>query len=81
VYSCCDSKAIRYQCGLKTEGCTAAKHKIKTGSPRKSVATRGKNFEMLMEHFKIACQPFYFDREDIFTGKIERKCNEEDGID
>lgn len=34
-----------------------------------------------MEHFKIACQPFYFDREDIFTGKIERKCNEEDGIE
>lgn len=81
VYPCCDSKAIRYQCGLKTGGCTAVKHKIKAGSPRKTVATRAKNFELLIEHFKVACQPFYFDCEDIFTGKIERKCNEVDGIE
>jgi hypothetical protein len=81
VYPCCQSKAIRYQCGLKGGGCTAVKHKIKVGSPRKTVATRGKNFELLMDHFKVACQPFYFDKEDIYTGKIERKCDETDDID
>lgn len=81
VYPCCQSKAIRYQCGLKTTGCTAVKHKIKVGSPRKTVATRGKNFELLMDHFKVACQPFYFDKEDIYTRKVERKCDESDGID
>ena len=34
-----------------------------------------------MDHFKVACQPFYFDKEDPFTGKMERKCDESDGID
>ena len=24
-----------------------------------------------MEHFKIACEPFYFEKEDAITGKIE----------
>ena len=66
---------------MKSGGCTAVKHKIKVGSPRKTVATRGKNFELLMDHFKVACQPFYFDKEDPFTGKMERKCDESDGID
>lgn len=81
AYPCCNSKAIRYNCGLSSKGCTAVKHKIKTGSPRKTVATRGKNFELLMDHFKVACQPFYFDRECPLMKTVERKWDETDGID
>lgn len=62
VYPCCQSKAQRFQCGLKQGGCTAVNHKIKAGSPRKTVATRAKNFELLMEHFTVACQPYQFEK-------------------
>lgn len=44
-------------------------HRIKCGSPRKTVANRAKNFELLMEHFKIACEPFYFNHEHFLTGE------------
>jgi hypothetical protein len=81
VYPCCDSKALRFTTGIKKGGCTAVNHKIKASSPRKTVATRGKNFELLMEHFKVACQPFYFEKEDVYTGRIEVKCKDSDEID
>jgi len=73
IHSCCNSKAIRFEANSKKSGCTSQNHRIKTGSPRKTVAHRAKNFEMLMEHFKVACEPFYFEKEDILTGKIEIK--------
>ena len=34
-----------------------------------------------MEHFKVACEPFYFEKEDILTGKIEIKQKYSDMID
>ena len=34
-----------------------------------------------MEHFKIACEPFYFEKEDPYTGAIERKPTYSDMID
>jgi hypothetical protein len=45
------------------------------------VATRARNFELLMEHFKIACEPFYFEKEDPYTGAVERKPTYSDMID
>jgi hypothetical protein len=48
-------------------------HKIKTGSPRKTVKSRAQNFELLMDHYKIVCEPYYYENEDPRTGKIERK--------
>ena len=36
---------------------------------------------MLMEHFKIACEPFYFEKEDPLTGNVERKMKQLDMID
>lgn len=50
TYPCCKSKATRFQSGVDTNGCTSQKHRIKTGSPRKTVANRAKNFELLLEH-------------------------------
>ena len=80
-YPCCKSKATRFQCTLKAGGCTALRHKIKAGSPRKTVATRAKNFELLQEHFSEACEPFVFNHIDVFTGHVSRKVKCEDGID
>ena len=51
------------------------------GSPRKTVANRAKNFELLMEHFAVACEPFYFHKEDIFSGNVEIKVKTADMID
>lgn len=34
-----------------------------------------------MEHFKIACEPFYFEKEDAITGKVEMKQKYSDMID
>jgi hypothetical protein len=34
-----------------------------------------------MEHFKTACEPFYFEKEDPLTGKVERKPTYSDMID
>ena len=36
---------------------------------------------MLLEHFKIACEPFAFERESIFSGDVERRVQHSDGID
>jgi len=72
-YTCCNSKAHRFQSGILKSGCTSQNHRIKTGSPRKTVVNRAKNFEIIMEHFKIACEPYFFEREDPFTGVIETK--------
>ena len=67
-FPCCNSKAIRFEASVRSSGCTSQNHRIKVGSPRKTVANRAKNFELLMEHFKIACEPFYFEKEDAYTG-------------
>lgn len=45
------------------------------------MATRAKNFELLMEHFKVACEPFYYEKEDALTGSVERKPTYSDMID
>jgi hypothetical protein len=34
-----------------------------------------------MEHFKTACEPFYFYKEDMFTGTVERKVKHSDMIE
>ena len=34
-----------------------------------------------MEHFKTACEPYYFEKEDPLTGTIERKPTYSDMID
>jgi len=34
-----------------------------------------------MEHFKIACEPYYFVREDPYTGTTEKKITYSDMID
>ena len=34
-----------------------------------------------MEHFKIACEPFAYERESIFSGDVERRVNHSDQID
>ena len=36
---------------------------------------------MLMEHFKVACEPFYFEKEDSLTGEVEIKQKYSDMID
>ena len=36
---------------------------------------------MLIEHLKVACEPFYFDKEDPTTGQVERKTKYCDMID
>jgi len=56
-------------------------HHIKSGSPRKTVANRAKNFELLLEHFKIACEPFYFEKINYSTGEMEVKIKYSDMID
>jgi len=80
-FPCCNSKATRFESISKVSGCTSLNHRIKYGSPRKTVANRGRNFEMLMEHFKIACEPFYFEKHNIFTDEIEKKVKYADLID
>ena len=80
-HQCCNSKATRFQCGLQEKGCTSQKHRIKVGSPRKTVANRARNFELLMEHFKVACEPYYFEKEDPLTGATECKPTYSDMID
>jgi hypothetical protein len=45
------------------------------------VAQRAKNFELLMEHFKTACEPFYYDKEDPLTGEVVTKPKYSDMID
>lgn len=34
-----------------------------------------------MEHFKVACEPFYYEKIDIYTGGISKIVKEEDKID
>jgi len=34
-----------------------------------------------MEHFKVACEPYYFEKEDPLTGATERKPTYSDMID
>ena len=34
-----------------------------------------------MEHFKVACEPYYFEREDPVTGLTERRTTYSDMID
>ena len=45
------------------------------------MANRAKNFDLLMEHFKVACEPYYFEKEDPVTGKIEKRPTYSDMID
>lgn len=57
------------------------KHTIKCGSPRKTVANRAKNFEMLMEHFTTVCEPFYYVKVDPVTYEQSVKPSLNDMID
>lgn len=34
-----------------------------------------------MDHFKVACEPYYFEKEDPVTGLIEKKPTYSDMID
>ena len=45
------------------------------------MATRGKNFELLIEHFKVACEPHYYEREDSVIEKIEKVYTDSENID
>jgi hypothetical protein len=45
------------------------------------VAQRAKNFELIMEHFKISCEPFYYEKEDLVTGEVVTKPKYSDMID
>jgi len=80
-YPCCSASASRFNAYLPEKGCSAQNHRIKVGSPRKTVAQRAKNFELLMEHFKVACEPFYYDKEDAETGETVTKPKYSDMID
>lgn len=80
-YPCCNSRAQRFNAYLPEKGCTSQNHRIKAGSPRKTVAQRAKNFELLMEHFKVACEPFYYAKEDLATGEVVIKPKYSDMID
>lgn len=48
---------------------------------RKSGATRTKNYELLIQHFKTACEPFYFNKTCLVTGEVQRKVKQLDMID
>ena len=37
-YPCCNSRASRFNTHLPDKGCTSQNHRIKAGSPRKTVA-------------------------------------------
>ena len=45
------------------------------------MATRAKNFEVLMEHFKVACEPYYFEKKGLFSDEVEVKVKYSDMID
>jgi hypothetical protein len=62
-------------------GCDSKRHRIKVGSPRKTVANRAKNFDLLTEHFKVACEPYYFQNENPDTGEITSTAVFSDQID
>lgn len=81
TYPCCNSKAHRFQTLNQQNHCSSQNHRIKIGSPRKTVANRAKNFDLLMEHFKVACEPFYFMKENLLTGEMEQKMLYSDMID
>lgn len=51
------------------------------GSPRKTVACRTRNYELMVEHFKVACEPYYYVRENYSTGEVETKIKLSDMID
>jgi hypothetical protein len=42
---------------------------------------RAKNFEMLIEHFKICCEPFYYEKIDPVSGEASIKPKYSDMID
>lgn len=66
---------------MSQKGCAATKHQIKVGSPRKTVVQRAKNFEMLNEHMKIACEPYYYVKVNIINNQPEVRPIYSDGID
>lgn len=66
---------------MPEKGCTATKHQIKTGSPRKTVAQRAKNFEMLNEHMKVACEPYYYVKVNSINMQPEVRPIYADGIE
>lgn len=82
-FPCCYQKAHRFQTfeHQPEKGCKARKHQIKVGSPRKTVAHRARNFEMLTEHYQKACEPFYSVKVDSITYEETKKANAADGID
>lgn len=45
------------------------------------MASRAKNYELLIEHFKVACEPYYYERENYSTGEMETKIKYSDMID
>lgn len=45
------------------------------------MAQRAKNYELIMEHFKVACEPFYYSKEDKETGEVVVKPKYSDMID
>jgi hypothetical protein len=45
------------------------------------VANRAKNFDLLTEHFKVACEPYYFQNENPDTGEITSTAVFSDHID
>ena len=42
---------------------------------------RAKNYELIVEHLKICCEPFIFEKEDYFTHHVSRKMTYCDMID
>ena len=50
-------------------------------SPMKNVVNRAKNFELLIEHFKICCEPFYYEKIDPVSGESSVKPKYSDMID
>lgn len=80
-YPCCYQRASRFNTYLPEKGCNAIKHRIKVGSPRKTVAQRAKNFDLIMEHIKMCCEPFYFVKVDTITLESAVKPLNPDQID
>ena len=82
TYRCCNTQTTKFQSIQQKTHCNSKNHVIKASTPsKKNGANRAKNFELLLQHLKVACEPFYFDKHDIVTGEVERKIKYSDMIE
>ena len=75
VYPCCNAMAERFTTVLPREdegGCLSQNHKlIETSSPRKSVKSKYKNFELLLDNYSEVVEPYEYRKVSANTGDAE----------